>query len=99
MAAHVDAMVGFLEAGAVVFDYGNNLRAGAEIGGLARERAFAYPGVVPAFVRPMFCEGKGPFRWAALSGEPEDIARTDRLVLDLFPHDRHLRTWIEQARE
>ncbi|HSD49453.1 MAG TPA: urocanate hydratase, partial [Actinomycetota bacterium] len=78
MAEHVDAMVGFLEAGAVTFDYGNNLRAGAEIGGLARERAFAYPGFVPAFVRPMFCEGKGPFRWVALSGDPEDISKTDR---------------------
>ena len=77
MARHVEAMVGFLERGAVVFDYGNNLRAGAEIGGLARERAYAYPGFVPAFVRPMFCEGKGPFRWAALSGDPEDIAKTD----------------------
>ncbi|OFW78213.1 MAG: urocanate hydratase [Actinobacteria bacterium RBG_19FT_COMBO_70_19] len=99
MAAHVNAMVGFLEAGAVVFDYGNNLRAGAEIGGLARERAFAYPGFVPAFVRPMFCEGKGPFRWAALSGEPEDIVRTDRAVAELFPENERLRRWLDMAEE
>jgi urocanate hydratase len=99
MATHVDAMVGFLEAGAVVFDYGNNLRAGAEIGGLARERAFAYPGFVPAFVRPMFCEGKGPFRWAALSGEPEDIVRTDRAVAELFPENERLRRWLDMAEE
>src|ERR671936_1450649 len=82
MAHHVEAMVGFLDAGAVVFDYGNNLRAGARQGGF--ERAYAYPGFVPAFVRPMFCEGKGPFRWAALSGDPEDILRTDRVVAELF---------------
>jgi urocanate hydratase len=85
MARHVEAMVGFLDGGSVVFDYGNNLRAGAETGGLAHERAYAYPGFVPAFVRPMFCEGKGPFRWAALSGDPEDIAKTDRAVAELFP--------------
>ncbi|HEU4528041.1 MAG TPA: urocanate hydratase [Actinomycetota bacterium] len=99
MATHVDAMVGFLEAGAVVFDYGNNLRAGAEIGGLARDRAFAYPGFVPAFVRPMFCEGKGPFRWAALSGEAEDIERTDRAVAELFPENERLRRWLDLAEE
>ena len=99
MATHVDAMVGFLEAGAVVFDYGNNLRAGAEIGGLARDRAFAYPGFVPAFVRPMFCEGKGPFRWAALSGDAEDIERTDRAVAELFPENERLRRWLEMAEE
>ncbi|HET7235402.1 MAG TPA: urocanate hydratase, partial [Actinomycetota bacterium] len=80
MAAHVDAIVTLQERGAVAFDYGNNLRAGAELGGLAHDRAYAYPGFVPAFVRPMFCEGKGPFRWAALSGDPEDIAKTDRAV-------------------
>ncbi|HEX5951320.1 MAG TPA: urocanate hydratase [Actinomycetota bacterium] len=97
MATHVEAMVGFLEAGAVVFDYGNNLRAGAEIGGLARDRAFAYPGFVPAFVRPMFCEGKGPFRWAALSGDPEDIEKTDRAVAELFPENERLRRWLDMA--
>jgi urocanate hydratase len=97
MAAHVDAMVGFGDAGAVVFDYGNNLRAGAELGGLARERAYSYPGFVPAFVRPLFCEGKGPFRWAALSGDPEDIAKTDRAVAELFPADERLRRWLDLA--
>jgi len=95
MAHHVGAMVGFLQAGAVVFDYGNNLRAGAELGGLAHERAYAYPGFVPAFVRPLFCEGKGPFRWAALSGDPEDIAKTDRAVSELFPDDMRLQRWLE----
>jgi urocanate hydratase len=97
MAAHVDAMVGFGEAGAVVFDYGNNLRAGAELGGLAHDRAYSYPGFVPAFVRPLFCEGKGPFRWAALSGDPEDIARTDRAVAELFPTNERLRRWLDLA--
>ena len=99
MARHVDAMVGFLDGGAVVFDYGNNLRAGAETGGLAHERAYAYPGFVPAFARPMFCEGKGPFRWAALSGDPEDIAKTDRAVAELFPDDERLHRWLEMAEE
>jgi urocanate hydratase len=99
MAAHCEAMVGFLEKGSVTFDYGNNLRAGAEIGGLAHERAFAYPGFVPAFVRPMFCEGKGPFRWAALSGDPEDIVRTDRAVAELFPENERLRRWLDMAEE
>jgi urocanate hydratase len=99
MARHVEAMVGFLDGGAVVFDYGNNLRAGAETGGLAHERAYAYPGFVPAFVRPMFCEGKGPFRWAALSGDAEDIAKTDRAVAELFPDDERLQRWLEMAEE
>jgi urocanate hydratase len=99
MARHVEAMDGFLDGGAVVFDYGNNLRAGAEAGGLAHERAYAYPGFVPAFVRPMFCEGKGPFRWAALSGDPEDIAKTDRAVADLFPDNERLHRWLEMAEE
>jgi urocanate hydratase len=99
MARHVEAMVGFLDGGSVVFDYGNNLRAGAETGGLAHERAYAYPGFVPAFVRPMFCEGKGPFRWAALSGDPEDIAKTDRAVAELFPDDERLQRWLEMAEE
>jgi urocanate hydratase len=97
MAEHADAMVGFGEAGAVVFDYGNNLRAGAELGGLAHDRAYSYPGFVPAFVRPLFCEGKGPFRWAALSGDPEDIAKADRAVADLFPGDERLLRWLELA--
>ena len=97
MAAHCAAMVGFLDAGAEVFDYGNSLRAEAQLGGF--ERAFAYPGFVPAYVRPLFCEGKGPFRWVALSGDPADIAATDRAVLDEFPDDARLARWIEQARE
>jgi urocanate hydratase len=97
MARHVEAMVGFLDAGSVVFDYGNNLRAGAEAGGF--DRAYAYPGFVPAFVRPMFCEGKGPFRWAALSGEPEDIQKTDRAVAELFPDDERLHRWLDMAEE
>ncbi|HKE53768.1 MAG TPA: urocanate hydratase [Actinomycetota bacterium] len=99
MARHVEAMDGFLEAGSVVFDYGNNLRAGAEAGGLSHERAFAYPGFVPAFVRPMFCEGKGPFRWAALSGDPEDISKTDLAVAELFPDNERLRRWLDMAEE
>jgi len=99
MARHVEAMDGFLDAGAVVFDYGNNLRAGAETGGLAHERAYAYPGFVPAFVRPMFCEGKGPFRWVALSGDPEDISKTDRAVAELFPENERLHRWLEMAEE
>jgi urocanate hydratase len=97
MARHVEAMVGFLDAGAVVFDYGNNLRAGAEAGGF--DRAYAYPGFVPAFIRPMFCQGKGPFRWAALSGEAEDIAKTDRAVAELFPGDERLHRWLAMAGE
>ena len=94
---HVRAMRAMQDRGAVAFDYGNNIRTVAFDAGLTD--AFTIPGFVPEYIRPLFCEGKGPFRWAALSGEPADIARTDRLVLDLFPHDRHLRTWIEQARE
>jgi urocanate hydratase len=97
MARHCEAMVGFLDAGSVVFDYGNNLRAGAERGGF--DRAFAYPGFVPAFVRPMFCEGKGPFRWAALSGDPEDILTTDRAVAELFPENERLGRWLDMAEE
>jgi len=99
MARHVEAMDGFLDAGAVVFDYGNNLRAGAETGGLEHERAYAYPGFVPAFVRPMFCEGKGPFRWVALSGDPEDISKTDRAVAELFPENDRLHRWLQMAEE
>jgi urocanate hydratase len=97
MARHVEAMVGFQDAGAEVFDYGNSIRDEARKGGY--ERAFAFPGFVPAYIRPLFCEGKGPFRWAALSGDPADIAATDRAVLDLFPEDDHLRRWIAAAQE
>ena len=85
MAAHVAAMVGFLDAGAEVFDYGNSIRGEAQLAGY--ERAFDFPGFVPAYIRPLFCEGKGPFRWAALSGEPKDIAVTDAAILDLFPQN------------
>src|SRR3954451_1989174 len=95
MAAHVRAMLAFQRAGAVVFDYGNNLRAQAFEAGV--ENAFDYPGFVPEFIRPQFCEGRGPFRWAALSGDPADILRTDRAVLELFPDDAGLRRWIEMA--
>ena len=97
MAAHVRAMLAFQRAGAVVFDYGNNLRAQAQEAGVAN--AFDYPGFVPAFIRPQFCEGRGPFRWAALSGDPADIARTDRAVLELFPDDAGLQRWIAMAQE
>jgi urocanate hydratase len=85
------------DAGAIAFDYGNNIRTVALDAGLSD--AFKIPGFVPAYVRPLFCEGKGPFRWAALSGDPADIARTDELVLSLFPHDEHLKRWITMARE
>ena len=95
MAAHVEAMVGFQDAGAEVFDYGNSIRGEAELAGYGR--AFAFPGFVPAYIRPLFCEGKGPFRWAALSGEPSDIAATDRAVLDLFPANEALARWIRMA--
>ena len=95
----VDAMVGFAQAGSVVFDYGNNLRAGAVEGGLDRDRAYSFPGFVPAFVRPLFCEGKGPFRWAALSGDPADIAATDRAVAELFPDNDRLHRWLRMAAE
>ncbi|MGY1640557.1 urocanate hydratase [Geodermatophilus sp. SYSU D00703] len=97
MARHVEAMVGFLDAGAEVFDYGNSIRDEARQGGF--DRAFAFPGFVPAYIRPLFCAGKGPFRWAALSGDPADIAATDRAVLDLFPDDDHLQRWIRAARD
>jgi urocanate hydratase len=97
MAAHVEAMVGFLDRGAEVFDYGNSIRAEAQLGGY--QRAFDFPGFVPAYIRPLFAEGKGPFRWAALSGDPADIAVTDRAVLDLFPDNEPLARWIRLARE
>jgi urocanate hydratase len=97
MARHCAAMVGFQRAGAEVFDYGNNLRGEARLGGFAD--AFAYPGFVPAYLRPLFCEGKGPFRWIALSGDPADIAATDRAVAALFPDDRPLQRWLRMAEE
>ncbi|MGM1064448.1 urocanate hydratase [Saccharothrix sp. Mg75] len=97
MARHVEAMVGFLDRGAEVFDYGNSIRGEAKLGGC--ERAFDFPGFVPAYIRPLFCEGKGPFRWAALSGDPADIAATDRAVLELFPEDEKLARWIRMAGE
>ncbi|MFZ5469392.1 MAG: urocanate hydratase, partial [Myxococcota bacterium] len=97
MAEHVRAMLGFLRAGSHVFDYGNNLRAYARQGGV--ENAFDFPGFVPAYIRPLFCEGQGPFRWVALSGDPEDIRRTDRAVLELFPHKESLRRWLTLAGE
>jgi len=96
-AAHCYAMVGFMDAGAEVFDYGNSLRAEAKLGGF--ERAFDYPGFVPAYIRPLFCEGKGPFRWVALSGDPADIAATDRALLDELPDDESLARWIRMAEE
>jgi len=94
---HVSAMLEMQKQGAITFDYGNNIRTVALDGGLSN--AFDIPGFVPEYVRPLFCEGKGPFRWVALSGDPKDIARTDDLVLELFPHDEHLRRWITLARE
>jgi urocanate hydratase len=97
IAAHCAAMVGFLDAGAEVFDYGNSLRAEARLGGF--ERAFAYPGFVPAYIRPLFCEGKGPFRWVALSGDEADIAATDRAVLEELPDDERLARWMHAASE
>ncbi|MER5332811.1 urocanate hydratase [Micromonospora sp. NPDC002717] len=97
MAKHVEAMVGFLDAGAEVFDYGNSIRGEAKLGGF--ERAFDFPGFVPAYIRPLFCEGKGPFRWAALSGDPADIAATDRAILELFPENESLARWIRMAGE
>ncbi|MDO9377608.1 MAG: urocanate hydratase [Nocardioidaceae bacterium] len=97
MARHVEAMVGFADAGAEVFDYGNSIRDEARKAGYGR--AFAFPGFVPAYIRPQFCEGRGPFRWAALSGDPADIAATDRAVLELFPDDERLRRWITLAQE
>jgi urocanate hydratase len=97
MAVHCGAMVGFLDAGAEVFDYGNSLRAEAKLGGF--ERAFDYPGFLPAYIRPLFCEGKGPFRWVALSGDPADIAATDRAVREVLPDDDHLARWLDLAEE
>ncbi|RKT57423.1 urocanate hydratase [Saccharothrix australiensis] len=97
MADHVEAMVGFQDRGAEVFDYGNSIRGEAKLGGC--ERAFDFPGFVPAYIRPLFCEGKGPFRWAALSGDPADIAKTDRAILELFPENEQLARWIRMVGE
>jgi urocanate hydratase len=97
MAQHVQAMLEFQRKGAEVFDYGNNLRQRAFDAGV--KDAFNYPGFVPAYIRPLFCEGKGPFRWVALSGDPEDIYRTDEAVAELFPEDAHLQRWLKMARE
>ena len=97
MARHVEAMVGFKDAGAEVFDYGNSIRGEAQLAGYTR--AFDFPGFVPAYIRPLFCEGKGPFRWAALSGDGADIAATDTAMLELFPDNEPLERWIRQARE
>ena len=95
MAKQVKAMVEFQDKGAVVFDYGNSIRREAELGGY--DRAFDFPGFVPAYIRPLFAEGKGPFRWVALSGDPADIAATDKAILELFPDDGHLKRWITKA--
>ncbi|MFI6901068.1 urocanate hydratase [Nonomuraea sp. NPDC050394] len=97
MAKHVEAMVGFKDAGAEVFDYGNSIRGEAQLAGYSR--AFDFPGFVPAYIRPLFCEGKGPFRWAALSGSPEDIHKTDQAILELFPENEQLARWIRKAGE
>lgn len=97
MAAHVETMLEWQKRGAVVFDYGNNLRQRAFDFGV--KNAFDYPGFVPAYIRPLFCEGKGPFRWVALSGDPEDIYATDRAVMELFPQNEHLHRWLKMARE
>jgi urocanate hydratase len=97
MGEHVKAMLELKHMGAVTFDYGNNLRTQAKLAGV--EDAYQIPGFVPEYIRPLFCEGKGPFRWVALSGDPEDIYRTDKLVLELFPEDASLRRWIELAQK
>jgi urocanate hydratase len=97
MAVHVQAMLDMQERGAEVFDYGNNIRQRAYDQGV--ENAFDFPGFVPAYIRPLFCEGKGPFRWVALSGDPEDIYRTDEVILELFPEDEHLKRWIKMAQK
>jgi urocanate hydratase len=96
MARHVEAMLAFQKRGAEVFDYGNNLRQRAYDFGV--KEAFNFPGFVPAYIRPLFCQGKGPFRWVALSGDREDIYRTDEAVIELFPHDEHLQRWLRLAR-
>ncbi|HRE58521.1 MAG TPA: urocanate hydratase, partial [Candidatus Kapabacteria bacterium] len=95
MCIHVRAMIEMQNKGAVTFDYGNNLRGMAKEHGV--ENAFDYPGFVPAYIRPLFCDGKGPFRWVALSGDPEDIAVTDKAIMELFPEDEALHRWINKA--
>jgi len=97
MARHVETMLAWQKQGSVVFDYGNNLRQRAFDAGV--KDAFAYPGFVPAYIRPLFCEGKGPFRWVALSGDPQDIFATDRAIMELFPHDEHLHRWLKMAEQ
>jgi urocanate hydratase len=97
MAKHVQAMLAFQKQGSVVFDYGNNLRQRAYDAGV--QNAFDYPGFVPAYIRPLFCEGKGPFRWVALSGDPKDLYRTDEAIMELFPADEHLARWIRMAQQ
>jgi urocanate hydratase len=97
MSEHVKAMLAFKHKGAEVFDYGNNIRQRAFDNGVSD--AFEFPGFVPAYIRPLFCEGKGPFRWVALSGDPEDIYRTDEAIMALFPQDAHLQRWLKMARE
>src|SRR5205823_5609253 len=96
MADHVRAMLELQKRGAITFDYGNNIRTQAKKAGV--ERAYDIPGFVPEYIRPLFCVGRGPFRWVALSGDPEDIYRTDRLALEMFPHDETLARWIPMAR-
>jgi urocanate hydratase len=97
MAVHVESMLALQEKGAVTFDYGNNIRAQAKKAGI--KSAFEIPGFVPEYIRPLFCEGRGPFRWVALSGDPEDIARTDKLALELFPENQTLSRWMKLAKE
>lgn len=97
MVSHVEAMLAFQERGAEVFDYGNNLRQRAFEGGV--KDAFNFPGFVPAYIRPLYCKGKGPFRWVALSGDPEEILHTDEAIMDLFPNNQHLHRWIKMAKE
>jgi urocanate hydratase len=97
MKRHVEAMVGFAKKGSHVFDYGNNIREGARLGGLKREVAFSFPGFVPAYIRPMFCEGRGPFRWLSLRNDPRDIRRTERLVREMFPENKTLTNWLTLA--
>jgi urocanate hydratase len=97
MIKHCSAMVEFQKRGAIVFDYGNNLRGFAKEAGF--DQAFSYPGFVPAYIRPLFCEGSGPFRWVALSGDPQDIRVTDQALMDIFPENKHLQRWLTQAQE
>src|SRR5688572_12105544 len=97
MATHVEAMLALQAQGAITFDYGNNIRGQAKTAGV--ENAFDIPGFVPEYIRPLFCEGKGPFRWAALSGDPDDIAVTDKLMMELFPENEGMIRWIKMAQQ